>query len=106
MTRAAAGLTLAAAWLIQAAPEDKAGAVLWAAVMEWGATTSCCTPALCPESSLPTAACLDLEAPRRRALEVEAHVRQTEVHSNQVGQGASQVDQRASQVDQSARQVE
>ena len=41
---------------------------------------------------------LDLEAARRRALEVDAHVRQTEVHSNQVSQGVIQVDQSARQV--------
>ena len=53
-----------------------------------------------------TAARLELEAARPRALEVEAHVRQTEVPSSQVDQGAIQADQRARQVDQSARQVE
>ena len=53
----------------------------------------------------PTAARLDLEAGVQPALEVEAHVGQTEVHSNQVDQSASQEDQSASQIDQSASQV-
>ena len=35
-------------------------------------------------SQVPTAVRLDLEAARRRALEVEEHARQAEAHSNQV----------------------
>ena len=93
LTRAAAGLTRAAAWLTQATLEDKAGAVLWAALVEWGATASCCTSALWPERLFSTAARFDFEAARRRALELEAHVRQTQTHSNQVDQGSTQTHQ-------------
>ena len=62
---------------------------MWAAVAEWGATASCCTPALFPEKFISDRR---LSRPRR-ALEVEAHVRQPEVHLIQVGLGAIQVDQ-------------